>query len=182
MSKHYRAMLHNCPVYLGPGGDARMAYWRARAYEKLGQKAQAIRYYRFVADSEDSLRSTAAIDLELLYPNNKKGWQQQLDALNAYPYLYNPNEDGKQSTAIAYNNRCYAKMHLGMLQSALKDCNASLRYGNLPDAFEKRQRIIQRLKAEGKMPKTPPATVTHDRGQSRISRILHDLKDFVEHL
>lgn len=151
LSKHYRVMLRDCPVALQPGGDARIAYWRARAYRALGKKAQAIRYYRFVANSEDSWRSDAVIDMELLYPDNKKGWQHQLDILNAYPYLYNPAEDGKRSTAIAYNNRCYAKMHLGMLEAALKDCTASLRYGNLPDAFQKQRKIIQRLRAQGKM-------------------------------
>lgn len=76
-----------------------------------------------------------------------------LKTLNTYKYLYSPNEDGKNSTAIAYNNRCYAEMHLGMLQAALKDCNASLRYGNLPDAFEKQKKIIRRLREKEKLAK-----------------------------
>jgi hypothetical protein len=36
-------------------------------------------------------------------------------------------------------------MELGDLTKALDDCNASLRYGSIPDAFKKKEELVARL-------------------------------------
>ena len=51
----------------------------------------------------------------------------------------------KSSLAVAFNNRCYAKMKLEKLEEALSDCTTSLKYGNLPDAYQKHQELAKRL-------------------------------------
>jgi hypothetical protein len=38
-------------------------------------------------------------------------------------------------------------MKLCDLKEALHDCTASLKYGNIPDAFRKQQELIKRLNA-----------------------------------
>lgn len=43
--------------------------------------------------------------------------------------------------AVAYNNRCYALMQLG----ELSDCTASLKCGNIPDAYRKEFELTKRL-------------------------------------
>jgi hypothetical protein len=68
-----------------------------------------------------------------------------LAALNQYTYLYNPESTRRQDIAVAYNNRCYAHMESGELLKALDDCKASLKYGNLPDAYRKQLELVKRL-------------------------------------
>jgi hypothetical protein len=67
--------------------------------------------------------------------------------LNQYKYLYDPNLSSKGDAAVAYNNRCYALMQLGELRDALADCTASLKFGNIPDAYRKEQELTKRLAA-----------------------------------
>ena len=38
-------------------------------------------------------------------------------------------------------------MQLGEFQEALDDCRASLRYGNLPDAYRKQEELVRRIGA-----------------------------------
>ncbi len=57
--------------------------------------------------------------------------------MNKYTYLYDEEHQSKTYLAISYNNRCYSYMKLGELQKALDDCNKSLNFGNIPDAYQK---------------------------------------------
>jgi hypothetical protein len=68
-----------------------------------------------------------------------------LNVLNDHKYLYDPDTSSRQDIAVSYNNRCYAYMQLGELKEALNDCTASLKYGNIPDAFRKQQELVKRL-------------------------------------
>lgn len=44
----------------------------------------------------------------------------------------------------------------GHANAALEDSNASLRYGSLPDAYAKQQKLIRRLKAAGRSTAAQP--------------------------
>ena len=106
-----------------------------------------MRDFKAVADSQDSYRASAALDVSMIY-FNRKDVPGGLAALNEYPYLFDPELTSKQNVAVAYNNRCYAHMELGELLKALEDCKASLKYGNLPDAHRKQLELAKRLKAQ----------------------------------
>jgi hypothetical protein len=67
---------------------------------------------------------------------------------NGHAYLFDEKEQKKEDLAISYNNRCYAHMQLGRLQEAPADCQASLRYGNLPDAYQKYQELLKKVRPE----------------------------------
>lgn len=60
-------------------------------------------------------------------------------------FLFDEGEQDNDTLAISFNNRCYARMQLGKLQEALEDCNASLKYGSLPDAYHKQQALVKKL-------------------------------------
>jgi hypothetical protein len=68
-----------------------------------------------------------------------------LDVLNKYEFLYDPSRTERSQVAVAYNNRCYAYMQLGVLKKALDDCTHSLQFGSIPDAFRKQQELVKRL-------------------------------------
>lgn len=71
-----------------------------------------------------------------------------LESLNSHAYLFDEKEQKKEDLTISYNNRCYAHMQLGRLQEALADCEVSLRHGNLPDAYQKYQELLKKLRPE----------------------------------
>lgn len=127
-------------------GNMKAYYWRGRVYRDLEKFDDALRDFKAVADSPDGFRATAAIDVSMVL-FNRKDIPGALAALNQYTYLYNPELTSKQNVAVAYNNRCYAYMELGELTKALEDCKASLKYGNLPDAYRKQLDLIAKLKA-----------------------------------
>jgi tetratricopeptide (TPR) repeat protein len=128
-------------------GGAGAQYWRGMMYLDLSQPDSALHDFVAVADSnDDDYRSTAAIAVSMIYFNQNDN-RGALDALNKYSWLYDPRVASKSNVAVAYNNRCYAHMQLGDLKKALEDCNASLKYGNLPDAYRKQQELIERLAA-----------------------------------
>ena len=64
------------------------------------------------------------------------------------------NKEGKHNLSIGYNNRCYAYMQLGEYQKALDDCTTSLKYDNLPDAYQKQQELIKKLSPTPAAPTT----------------------------
>jgi hypothetical protein len=68
------------------------------------------------------------------------------------PYMFDPDLTDRDSVAVAYNNRCYAYMKMGLLQKALDDCNMSLKFGNIPLAFMKRDKLIKTLTFEPDFP------------------------------
>jgi tetratricopeptide (TPR) repeat protein len=107
--------------------------------------------FNVVADSQDHhFRTSAAIDISVIY-GNRKDMPSMLESLNRHAYLFDEKGQKKEDLAISYNNRCYAQMQLGRLQEALADCEVSLRYGNLPDAYQKYQELLKKVRpAPGK--------------------------------
>jgi hypothetical protein len=73
-------------------------------------------------------------------------YAEELAVLGKYSYLFDASRQSSDNLAISYNNRCFAYMKLGRLQEALDDCNASLKYGRLPDALGKQQMLVKMLK------------------------------------
>ena len=144
---YYAADIRACTRQVHNGGNRQALYWRARAYQMMGQAVQALQDFRRVADSQSRFRASAAIDISVIYGNENR-LHSMLRVLNRYSYLYEPALAHKEDIAIAYNNRCYAEMHLGLLHRALADCTASLRFGDLPDAYAKQQEIMHLLKAQ----------------------------------
>ena len=146
--KLYADAVHVCTQQIQVAGDAEARFWRARAYEAVQKPDLALPDYQRVAASGSRFRSAAAIDISVIY-GRKNDMPAMLKALDSYHYLYDPATEDREDIAIAYNNRCYARMHLGDLRGALKDCSASLHFGNLPDAYAKQQQLILLLKRKG---------------------------------
>src|SRR5207237_6306771 len=129
-------------------GNMKAYYWRARVYRDIGKLDEALQDFKAVADSHDSFRASAAIDVSMIF-FNRKDVSGALAALNEYKYLYDPELTRKSDVAVGYNNRCYAYMELGELMKALEDCKASLKYGNLPDAYRKQLELVKRIESQG---------------------------------
>jgi tetratricopeptide (TPR) repeat protein len=127
-------------------GNLKALYWRGNAYRDWNQTDAALHDLTAVADSEDSFRTSAAIDISMIYFNRNDN-QSALGVLNKYTYLYDPETNSKSGMAVSYNNRCYAYMQLGDLRKALDDCTASLKFGSIPDAYRKKQELNRRLNA-----------------------------------
>lgn len=153
--KLYPAAIHACSAQIDDGGDTQAVFWRAKAYAASHRTALALADYRRVARSRSRLRADAAIAISVIYGHNNE-LRRMLHALDSYPYLFDRSREDDQDLAIAYNNRCYAEMHLGKLRAALKDCTASLRFGSLPDAYAKQQKLIRELKTKGALPAKQP--------------------------
>jgi tetratricopeptide (TPR) repeat protein len=145
--KNYSEALRACTAATGDQQyDAPARYWRGLAHRDLGQPDAALRDLAAVADSEHRFRSSAAIAMSVI-DFDKNDVHGALNVLNRYPYLYDPKATNRDDVAVSYNNRCYAYMRLGELQKALNDCNESLKFGNLPDAYRKKQELLRRLGA-----------------------------------
>ena len=153
--KDYGAAAQWCTKTLEDQPESLQArYWRGSAYRDSDQTDAAAADFAAVADSEDNFRTSAAIDLSMIYFNRKDD-RGALDVLNKYTYLYDPSTQNKSDMAVSYNNRCYAYMQLGELPKALDDCNSSLRYGSLPDAIRKQQELVRRLGMQAERPGHP---------------------------
>ena len=145
--KDYDAAVPACTKAIEDGTSNMQArFWRSRAYRDLGKVDAALQDLTIVAESQDNLRATAAIDMSMI-EFNRNDAKSALNVLNKYTYLYDPKTDTKADIAVSYNNRCYAYMQLGEFQKALDDCTASLRYGSLPDAYRKQMELTKRLRA-----------------------------------
>jgi tetratricopeptide (TPR) repeat protein len=145
MLQAYDAALEACNATIARDPDNMTVYfWRARAYDELGRKDEALKDYALVAGSHHGFRSDAAIDMSMIYFGRKDN-QGALDLLNGYSYLFDPALSSENTVAIAYNNRCYALMEMGELQQALADCRQSLKHGSIPEAFRKEQELLKRL-------------------------------------
>jgi len=125
-------------------GNMLARYWRGLVYEALGNLDAALNDFTVVAGSENGYRASAAIDVSWIY-DTKKEFREAIDSLNKYSFLYDEKSVRKDDVAIAYNNRCYACMQLGELGKALDDCTQSLKYGSIPDAFEKQEQLVKLL-------------------------------------
>jgi tetratricopeptide (TPR) repeat protein len=119
-------------------------YWRGVAYRAWGRADEALQDFTTVANSGDSTRASAAIAISMVY-FDRGDLRGALHALDSYSYLYDPNVTAAENVAVAYNNRCYAYMQLGELHRALHQCDESLKYGQVPDAIQKRRELLQRL-------------------------------------
>ena len=145
----YDEAVRSCTEAIDKSDNLTARYWRGRAYGKTEQWEAALRDFEAVANSQHGFRTSAAIQMSVIY-DEMKDFQGSLNLLNRYRFLYDEKKQAKSDLAAVYNNRCYAYMELGDLQNALDDCTASLRYGNLPDAYRKQQELVRRLKAPGK--------------------------------
>ena len=144
--KDYNSAVQACTKALNDTSDIKAHFWRGVSYRDWGQTDAAVKDLTIVADSEDNFRTTAAIDLSMIYFGLQDN-QGALNLLNRYTYLYDLKTNNRDDIAVSYNNRCYAYMQLGQLREALNDCQESLKYGSIPDAFSKQRELIRRLEA-----------------------------------
>ena len=144
--RQYGEALGACTEAIARTGSVPAHYWRGVVRQTLGRMDEAVADYTVVADSDDGLRSLAAIAISYIYAS-RKDLQRSLSALDKYAYLFDAQTQRPEDLAVSYNNRCYDYMELGELKRALDDCTASLKYGSLPDAYRKQQELIKRLKA-----------------------------------
>jgi tetratricopeptide (TPR) repeat protein len=142
--KLYRHGLKTCKAIVAANGNLQTRFWLGRIEDVLGKSDAAVRDYGLVASSESGYRDYAGIAVAVIYDREGK-WQASLNALNQYSYLFKKAYDDPYDMAIAYNDRCFDKMKLGNLKSALQDCTSSLRYGSLPDAYAKQQELRRML-------------------------------------
>ena len=145
MLKKFDEAVQACTDWLQNGSDTETFYWRAMAYKGLRQTDAELQDLFRVADSQNlHFRTSAAIEISVIY-GDRKDMAAQLASLNSYPFLFDETTQTKRELAIAFNNRCFAQMQLGRLQDALDDCTTSLKYDNLPDAYQKYQQLTKRL-------------------------------------
>jgi len=143
--RQYKEALPDCTKAVEDDpGNMLARYWRGLVYQELGNVDAALNDFIAVADSKNGYRASAAITVSWIY-DTKKEFKEAIDSLNKYTYLYDEKSLRKDDIAIAYNNRCYAYMQIGELRKALDDCTQSLRYGSIPDAFQKQQELVKRL-------------------------------------
>lgn len=84
------------------------------------------------------------ISLALSYEKSV-GLERALEVMNHYEEMILGNLSTKSYKTNFYNNRCYFKMELGQLQSALDDCNRSLEYGQLKITLDKQKKLKEML-------------------------------------
>jgi membrane associated rhomboid family serine protease/tetratricopeptide (TPR) repeat protein len=146
MLKHFTDAVSECTRVIDNNGNYLQShYWRARAYEGLEKWDSAMADLGPIADSSDNwFRVGAAIELSVVY-GKKNDAAGQLASMQSHPYLFDPDLQPPDDLAVAYNNRCYAYMQLGLLKQALDDCNMSLKYGRIPDAVRKQQLLLKQL-------------------------------------
>jgi hypothetical protein len=141
-----------CSRQIANGDGVVSRYWRGECYEKMGQWQAALEDYQQVADSEEhDYRERAVINMSLIY-DKLHDFAKGAAVYNDHPYIFDPDLTDRDSVAVAYNNRCYAYMKTGLLQKALDDCNMSLKFGNIPDAVSKRNKLIKMLTFEADFP------------------------------
>jgi len=146
--KHFDEAVRDCTKQLETGDDMQTRFWRAKSYWAAGQNDAALQDFNVVADSKDrQFRTSAAIDISVIY-GDRKDMASQLESLNRHAYLFDEKGQSEQDLAISYNNRCYAYMQLGRLQEAMADCEVSLKHGNLPDAYQKYQELLKKVRPE----------------------------------
>jgi tetratricopeptide (TPR) repeat protein len=147
--KLFAAAVKECTALIESNGDyMETHYWRAKAYEGLGQWDASIADFTPAADSSNNwFRVGAALDMSYDY-GQKGDFAGQLASMNRYPYLFDPDLQPPHDLAVAFNNRCFAYMKLGQMDKALDDCTMSLRFDRIPDAFQKQQELLRLLAAK----------------------------------
>lgn len=147
--KHYAAAVHECTSLIENNANyIQSHYWLAKAYEGLEQWDASLAEFGPIADSSYNwFRVGAALDMSYIL-GRKNDFAGELASLNEHAFLFDASLQSRADLAVSYNNRCFAYMKLGELQKALDDCSNSLKYGQLPDAFMKRQELMQKLGAK----------------------------------
>ncbi len=143
---HFSEAVTECTSLIdGHGNFLITHYWRAKAYEQLGEWDKSLADFAPVADGSDNwFRAGAALDMSYDL-GRKQDYLGQLASMNAHDFIFDPKMQGRHDVAVAYNNRCFAQMQLGHLREALGDCTKSLEYDRLPDAVQKRQTLLSKL-------------------------------------
>jgi tetratricopeptide (TPR) repeat protein len=147
--KHYAAAVQECTSLIENNANyIQSHYWLAKAYAGLEEWDAALAQFGPVADSSYNwFRVGAALDMSYIL-GRKNDFAGELASLNEHGFLFDGSLQSRADLADSYNNRCFAYMKLGELQKALDDCSNSLKYGQLPDAFMKRQELMQKLGAK----------------------------------
>ena len=144
--KYFSAAVRECSDLIdGSGNYFQTHYWRAKAYEGLGQWDASLADFAPLADGANNwLRVGAALDMSYEL-GQKQDFAGELAELNSHGYLFDEKLQSADDLAVSYNNRCFAYMKLGDLPAALRDCTTSLKYGRIPDAFQKEQELMKQL-------------------------------------
>ena len=142
--KQFDAAIKVCTDHLRYGSDLETHFWRGKAYKALHRPDDELKDMTIVAAQENRFRTSAAIDISIIY-GDRGDPAGMLKVFDQHPFLFDEKGQEKSSLAVAFNNRCYAKMKLEKLEEALSDCTTSLKYGNLPDAYQKHQELTKRL-------------------------------------
>lgn len=142
LGKDYRGAGHECGRVYELHREITALYWRAKARKKLDELDAAVGDYEQVAASRSWKRTDAAIALPVVQAS-RKDYAAAIDPFERSPCLFDVRGQRKSDLAVIYNNRCCVRMQLGEFDAALTDCTESLRYGNLPDAFAKQQKLIR---------------------------------------
>jgi tetratricopeptide (TPR) repeat protein len=147
---HLQAAVNECTQLIDTyRGGVRAHLYRAWAYESLKDYDAAIADYGPIADdaSESGIRAGAVIDIEHIAALRGQ-YATELAIFQKYPFVFDTSVQSKENLAIVYNNRCFAYMKTGELKKALDDCTTSLKYGRLPDALQKLQKLQKLLGAD----------------------------------
>jgi tetratricopeptide (TPR) repeat protein len=154
--QRYDDAIKECTDVLNSGEDIETLWWRGKAYKEKNKPDLALADFFRIADqrlgkAQDDwgFGSAAVVEISVIYGEQNK-IRKMLEVLNKYPYIYNEKMQSKNYLAVAYNNRCYAYMQLGELEKAYDDCSTSLRYDTIPDAYQKQQELVKRLKVKEK--------------------------------
>ncbi len=142
--KRYKEAIQVC----NPKDGYTARFFRATAYFDLEQWRDALQDFKIVADSEDAHRESAVFHMSNIYAVHLKDYTAELKLFERYPYVFEERFQSRDTLALAYNNRCYAYLHLDQLQKALDDCDKSLTFGDMPDAYQKKQEILKRMKTQ----------------------------------
>jgi len=145
--QRFQDAVDECTLVLNTYGDSLSAhYYRARANEALQNWDASLAEFEPIAEGEGNfIRVGAAIDMAHINALRGK-YAEELRILDKYSYLFDESMQPPEDLAVSYNNRCFAFMKLGQLKEALDDCETSLKYGQLPDALQKRQELTELLK------------------------------------
>lgn len=142
--RQFDAAIKACTEHLRYGSHMESYFWRGMVYKALGRPDDELNDMTIVAAQDSPVRASAAIEISVIY-GNRGDPAGMLKIFDKYAFLFDERGQEKSNLAVAFNNRCYARMQVGMLEEALSDCTTSLKYGNLPDAYQKYQELTRRL-------------------------------------
>ena len=140
-----------CAQLPGDGDNGRTLYWRGLNEVAAGRDTAALDSFADLAEFNSDLGVAAVIQMSVIHAH-RKDLAAMLAVLNAHDYVFDEHIRRKEDLAVIYNNRCYAFMELGELENAQRDCTESLRFGSIPDAIAKQQRLAKLLKQKGLPP------------------------------